>query len=70
MEDLSPQDIQKYFNIGHTGFWKQEYAQGKHPNKMKTQEMGMNDHIGNPIDVHKLMQILAEYQNKKHENRW
>lgn len=33
--------------------------------KMRTQEIGMNDHIVKPIDVCKLMQILAEYQNRK-----
>ena len=39
MEDLSPQEIQKYFGTGHTGFWKQEYAQGKHPKLFADKQM-------------------------------
>lgn len=31
MGDFNNIDLQRYFQAGHTGFWKQEYEEGKHP---------------------------------------
>ena len=49
MGDLNNNDLQRYFQAGHTGFWKQEYEDGKHP-RLYTDDI-MNSLIGAEADM-------------------
>ena len=49
MNELRNEDLHSYFQAGHTGFWKQEYEEGKHP-RLYTDEI-MNSLIGATGDM-------------------